>query len=114
MPIIQNKRNGKFVIREIANATYSVANVTLANTATSEPDDVVGMGITELYWTGEWTVKRGANTILVLSDGQDNWIFDGDFALREYPAADIVITAGSVAGTIILVGNKYRSDEPLS
>lgn len=105
MPIIQSKKNGKAGSRDIANATYQLSDFVIGG------EVINGIGITEIYWTGNWIVKRGANTILVLSDGQDNWILEGDLVLNEFPAANVVIETGATAGTLILIYNKYNEGE---
>ena len=109
MPVIQNKKLGSAVIRATANETINVQSLAI------DGEVIKGVSIIEIYWTGPWTVKRGANTILSLTDGQDNWILDGVTALKEDYAADIVLEASNSAlgqtGTIILEVKKYTDPE---
>lgn len=105
MTIIANKKYGKALIKCIANTTISLANLQMSG------ETVRAARITEVYWTGPWTVKRGANTVLQLTDGQDNWIFDGDAALAQDDTASLVFENGTPAGTIIVEVNKITEDE---
>lgn len=103
MPIIQNKKNGKAVIK-VVNASETI---TLAQLAVNG-ENVRASAITSVYWTGPCTVTRGGTLILGLTDGQDNWIFEGDFALREQANASYDIVAN---GTIIIEVNKITEIE---
>lgn len=105
MPISNNSRKKSCTIRATANETITVASTQLAG------ETVVGLGITEVFWTGDWTVRRGANTLLVLTDGQDSWDLTGWGALKEWMGADIVLEQGTVPGTIILGCSKYNDEQ---
>jgi len=102
MPLALNAKQRNVVIRAIADETITVASTAVGG------ETVAGLGITGIYWTGDWTVKRGANTLLVLTDGQDSWDLTGWGSLREDAAADIVLTSGTVKGTILLNCTKYN------
>ena len=103
MPILRNKKNGKAILKVMANTeTFTLASLQVG-------DEVVrAASITEVYWTGVSTVKRGANTVLTLTDGQDNWIFDGDFAMSEDSTGDFTL---QTVGTILIEVNKITQDE---
>ena len=106
MPIIQNKKNGKAVIKCIASETIPLANLAVG-------DEVVrGASICAVFWTGPWTVVRGANTVLQLTDGQDSWELEGDYAISQDESGSFVFTVGAPAGTIIIEVNKKSGDEP--
>ena len=105
MPIAINSKKKSLVIRAVANESFTVASTQVGG------ETVVGLGITEVYWSGDWTVKRGANTLFVLTDGQDSWDFTGWGSMKEWPAADIVLEQGTVKGTIILGVTKYNDEQ---
>jgi hypothetical protein len=105
MPVEQNKKGGKAVIRMTANGTISLANLQLAG------ETVRAAYITAVYWTGPWNVVRGANTVLQLTDGQDSWMLEGDVALRDGGDQSLVFSHGTPAGTIIVEVNKITQDE---
>lgn len=102
MPISNNSKKKSCTIRATANESITVASTQVGG------ETVIGLSITEIFWTGDWTVKRGANTLLVLTDGQDSWDLTGWGALKEDMAADIVLEQGTVKGTIILGCSKYN------
>lgn len=105
MPVEQNKKRGKAVIRMVANGTITLADLQLAG------ETVRAASITAVYWTGPWTLTRGANTVLQLTDGQDNWELEGDVALNDGSDQSFVFSHGTPAGTIILEVNKLTEDE---
>ncbi len=105
MPIAVNSKNRTCVIRATANETHTVASTQVGD------EVVVGLGITRIHWTGDWTVKRGDNVLLVLTDGQDSWDLMGWGSLREWADQDIVLEQGTVPGTIILGCTKYNNEQ---
>ena len=105
MPIALNSKKKGCVIRATADETISLANTQV------DGETVIGLGITEVFWTGDWTVKRGANTLLVLTDGQDSWDFTGWGSLKEWMDQPIVLTQGTVKGTIVLGCTKYNDQQ---
>jgi hypothetical protein len=103
----QNK-GGKALVRNTANQTYVVAGTSPTSNIASAGETVVGAGISQIWWTGEWTVKRGANTILVLKDS-GNWDLNGSgITLNEFPDATLVLEAANT-GTIIVELSKNSS-----
>lgn len=106
MPIIQNKQNTQAVIRSTATETFNLADFTIGD------ETINSLHITQVYWTGPWTVARGANTILSLVQA-DNWIFDGVTALREGGDQSITVTPANSetgqTGTIIMVLKKQNT-----
>lgn len=107
MPIEINKRNGKALIRASAGETVTLANLQVGT------EIVTAAAITSVYWTvagGSITVKRGGTTVLVLTDGQDNWILDGANAIVTGKTDNIIIEVVGV-GTILLEVNKTSDGE---
>lgn len=95
MPIVKNQTKGIALIRATANETITSANLVVANTG----EVVTAMGITRIWWSGNTTIARGANTILVLT-GTGDWNLAGwGDALDEGANSDIVITT---TGTVLL------------
>lgn len=109
MPIEINKRNGKAIIRATASETVTLANLQVGS------EVVTAAAINSVYWTvanGTITVARGANTVFVLTEGQDNWILDGDFGVIKDSTANVAITfSAGAAGTILLEVNKKSDGE---
>lgn len=105
MSIISNGINGKTILHYVANATVVVAgNNSVSNVATST-EVITGATIRQVLWgtdTGAWTVKRGANTVLVLS-GTNQLPFSAfNCPVNVDKAANVVITLSSGTGFIIL------------
>jgi hypothetical protein len=103
MPVIINQKGGKLVLRATATTTQ---NLSSANTDANET--VNGLIINQIFWSsnGQWTVSRGANTLLVLeSTGYFDFAGTG-VALGEFPAANVVVTlsAGSTGSIIVDCG----------
>lgn len=71
-----------------------------ANTETVSTASIIGV-----YWSGEWTVKRGANTVLNLT-GSGYW---KDIHLDQDASANIVCELVSSNGSIYLTGSKKSS-----
>lgn len=119
MPVVFNQKVGRVVIRETANATYTIAgNTSQSNVITTDGREttVAGASIQKIIWTsnGYWTVARGANTILNLP-GSNNVDFDAmNCPLNEYPAATLVITlnGASAVGSILIVLAKDSQPVP--
>ncbi len=103
MPIIQNKKNGKAVIK-VVNGSETI---TLSQLAV-DGENVRSSAITAVYWTGPCTVTRNSVLILNLTDGQDNWILDGDFTIREQANSSYDLVAN---GTLIIEVNKITEVE---
>ena len=102
MPIIQNKKNGKAVIK-VVNGSETI---TLAQLAVNG-ENVRASAITSVYWTGPCTVTRNSTLILNLTNG-DNWILDGEMALREQANSSYDLVAN---GTLIIEVNKITEVE---
>lgn len=103
MPLVQNAKSKKIVTRDTANATYTVASTAVGG------ETVVGLYITKIYWSGNWTVLRGANTLLKLS-GSSHMELNG-CALTEYSGADLVVQTDATGGSLIIEAHKVTSPE---
>jgi hypothetical protein len=85
--------------------------------ANSAGETVTRMNIVSAEWSignnAYWTVKRGANTVLVLSDGQHYMDFSDSRLIDNYggePQANVVITkTGSGPSTLVLKLHKTSS-----
>lgn len=70
MAILSNKLNGPVVIHTVANSTLTIAgNNSVSNVATST-EVLTGAVVKKVMYgsdAGHWSIKRGANTILVLT-----------------------------------------------
>jgi len=75
MPTVINRNGLSAVIHVTANSTVVIAgNSSVSNIASGNStvyETLTGGNITQIWWgapAGYWTVKRGANTVLVLSE----------------------------------------------
>ena len=111
MPVVNKHTRGGWVIAHFvaSGAVYlNSANALLG--ANSKGETVTKMNIVSAEWSvgnnAHWTVSRGANTILNLTDGQH--VFDMSDSrqldnLGGNPTANVVVTkVGSGPGTLIL------------
>jgi hypothetical protein len=73
-------------------------------------ETVIGMTIAHIAWTGEWTLKRGDDTVFSTPTGSWGQYDFADEQLKlETPAqetANVVFTAGAGAGSIIIKMHK--------
>jgi hypothetical protein len=99
MAIIQNRRLGTAVIRDIANATYQITDFATPNTS---QETVNNVSITQIYWTGDWTIKRGAT--VVFRDLNSHGI-----ALTDNNAANLTINTTSTSATLVLKLSKVST-----
>ncbi len=109
MPIETNRRGGRVLTRSIATETITLADLQVGT------EVVTAAAICGVDWTcanGTITIARGANNVLVLTEGQDNWDFIGDGAIDtdETASVNITFSAGTV-GTCILLLNKKSEGE---
>lgn len=101
MPIVYNKRDEFVVIRATANETYSLANVQLSQ------EQVNGLEVKEVFFSGNCTIARGSNTLLILN-GTDHWRLDQAYvALTESANATLVLTVTN--GSMIVVADKLTT-----
>lgn len=96
---ILNNRTGKATIKLTATANVALSALAAAN------ETVTKAKINAVYWSGTWTVARGANTVLNLT-GSDHWLLsDEGVVLDEYPGVDFAFTLTG-NGSIVVIVNK--------
>lgn len=105
MSITSNQLNGKTWVHLAANATLTIAgNNSVSNVATGA-EILKGATIRQVIWGcggGYWTVKRGANTALVLSQsGSVNFSEKGTL-LNLDPTATLVFELTTGPGFIMV------------
>lgn len=104
MSIISNKYNGTVITHDTANATYVVVgNNTVSNLTYSNTEIINSGTIRRVVWgtsTGYWTVKRGANTVLVLS-GSNEMLLNG-MSITKDKTANVVVELSGGTGFIML------------
>jgi len=134
MPIVINQsRNGKVVIRALANESYIVAgNTTVSNLISSDDSSqmlagkgapysntanvtVVGAHITDIMWvtTGEIQIIRGSNLVYDLYGAGEfhlrHWGMASNNATVDFTAANLVIDFVSGNGTLLIEVQKDTS-----
>lgn len=103
MAILSNKYNGTTVTHDTANATYVVVGNNSVSNIASGAEIVDSAAIRRVVWgtdTGQWTVKRGSNTVLVLS-GTNELLLNG-MSLGKDSTANVVITLSGGTGFIMV------------
>jgi len=88
--ILKNGINRHVVFTAIANDSIQLSDVVVANSGES----VDGLNITKIIWSGQWTVKRGANTVWqsdALTFGTHDFSGNG-FTLNQFNTANVVLT----------------------
>jgi hypothetical protein len=111
---IQNRLNGHVWFKAVnANSTISLANMS-TNTSL---ENVTAAAITKIFWSGNWTIKRGSNTVVTLGANNGGvWDLRGNgVALSEYPGATIVLeTTDETASIIIEVAKQSYANGSIS
>lgn len=116
MAVIQNKALGQsssagFAVHVTANDTIVVAGASGVSNIALTGETVTSAHISQVWWSSSnssyWTVKRGANTVLVLTEtGYLDFAGNG-LGLQIDQAANLVITlTGSGVGFLALEGQK--------
>lgn len=108
MSIIQNRPLGHAVTLDTANASYAVADFASPN---SSIETVTNIAITKIYWTGDWTIKRGANLIWQTANNAGAWDLNisGISLTAGNTAANLVINTTSTSATLLLGISKTSS-----
>lgn len=107
MAIIQNRRLGTAVTRDIANATYQITDFATPNTA---QETVNSVSITQIYWTGDWTIKRGATIVFQTANNTGFWDLNSHgIALTDNNAANLTINTTSTSATLLLKLSKVST-----
>lgn len=107
MPIIKNQIGGHVGVVDIANASYTTANLASPNTSV---ETVTGVGVARILWTGDWVVKQGAN-ILFQTGANTSGTWDltaqGLVLQGANTAANITANTAGSSSTIALILTKY-------
>lgn len=115
MAVISNKKNGKVVLHFTANATVTVAgNNSVSGIVSNTSEEVVTGGtITKVAWgvtgTDSWTVKRGSNTVLVLTGTNVLNLAEFGSAVNLHPDATLVVEKSGGTGHILIEMAKVHS-----
>ena len=111
----QNKPGGIVVVRDTATGFLSLNSATAGANAINE--DVQEMYITGIKWnvsgTETWTIKRGANTIAILSGSGSHNYDDDQMRLEEGIASatsNVVYTKSGGTGTILIKMHKVSGE----
>lgn len=108
MPVINNKKGGNPVVRVTANTTITLADTAVPN---SSVEEVTSLTINDIMWSGNCTIKRGANTLLVLQDsGYLDFAGTGK-ALTEDASANVVIEIAATGTVIMTLGKASNFTE---
>lgn len=109
MPVENNRRSGRAMTRSIGSETITLADLQVGT------EVVTASAIVGVDWTvanGTITIARGANTVLVLTEGQDGWDFIGDGGIDKDDTGSYVITFSTGAvGTCIMLLTKKSDGE---
>ena len=107
MSIIKNQLGGHVNTLDIANASYTTANLSSPNTSV---ETVTSMGIAGIMWTGDWVIKQGT-TILFQSPANTCGFWDltsqGMIFQGANTSANITANTTGSASTLSLRLTKY-------
>lgn len=107
MPIIKNQVAGHVGTVDIANVTYTTANIASPNTSV---ETVTGMGVARILWTGDWVVKQGANVLFqTAANTSGTWDLssEGIVLTGANSAANITANTAGSASTLVMILTKY-------
>lgn len=103
MAIIQNRSVGHAVTLDTANATYVVSDFATPN---SSVETVTNIAITKIFWTGDWTIKRGGTILWQTANNTGSWDLNiSGIALNSgssNTAANLQINTTSTSATLLL------------
>ena len=105
MAIIQNRSQGHAVTSDIANATYVVADFAITS------ETVTNIAITKIFWTGDWSIKRGGTVLWQTANNTGVWDLNkaGISLNSGNTAANLQINTTSSAATLVLGISKTSS-----
>jgi hypothetical protein len=108
MAIIQNRSLGHAVTSDIANVTYVAADFGVPN---STIETVTNFAITKIFWTGDWTIKRGGTVVFQTANNTGVWDLNaaGISLNSGNTAANLQINSTSTAASLILGISKTSS-----
>lgn len=108
---MSNKRTGKATLHYTANATDVIVGAFGVSAIAGTNETVSGAIITQVVWglggaadgVGYWTIKRGTNTVAVLSGTGKIDFIDSGVPITLFPADTLVVErTGSTTGFIII------------
>lgn len=102
--IAAGNQTGRVVIHaEASNTFVIVGNNSVSNVAVGS-ENVASAVVTKIFYSGNTTIARGANTIFSASTGASGvWdIMSHDIVLNQYPAANLVVTIGTGGGPAVI------------
>ena len=101
MAIIQNRSVGHAVTSDIANAVYQVTDFAVPN---SSVETVTNVAVTKIFWTGDWTIKRGSTVIFQTANNTGVWDLNkaGISLNSGNTAANLQINSTSASASLIL------------
>lgn len=100
MGIILNPQRGHVTTRDMANASYVIADFASPN---SSVETVTGVAISRILWTGDWVIKRGG--VVVFQTANNVGVFDltkHAISLTDNTAANLTVNTTSTSATLIL------------
>lgn len=107
MGIIKNQISGHVGTLDIANATYTTANLASPNTSV---ESVTGMAVARILWTGDWVIKQGANVLFQSPAGTAGfWDLTAQGILLQgsNTAANITANTTGSSSTLSMILTKY-------
>ena len=107
MAIIKNQIAGHVGTLDVANATYTTANLASPNTSV---ETVTSMGVAKIKWTGDWVVKQGATVLFqTAANTTGDWDLSGQSMVLQGANTAANITANTVGttSTLVMVLTKY-------
>lgn len=113
MPVINNRKNSSAVLHVTSSNTFVIAgNNSVSNVATGD-EIITGCNIRTAMWSGSWTVARGSNTVLVLSNAGTLDFALNDMAIGTDSTANVVCTLTTGTGFLMLkVGKQGGGSSP--
>jgi len=107
MAIIKNQIGGHVGTLDLANVTYTTANLASPNTSV---ETVTSMGVAGIMWTGDWVIKQGA-TVLFQCPANTAGFWDltsqGVIFQGANAAANITANTAGTTSTLSLRLTKY-------
>lgn len=103
---IQNRINGHVWFRATgANVTIQLSDM-VANGSVEAP--INAASITQIFWTGAWTIYRGANAVFASNTGTAGHfnLAASGFSLSEWNSANVVCNTTSANATLYIQLNK--------
>lgn len=106
MAVIINKKGLSATVHITANATYTIAGDDQTSNIAFTGETLTGATISQIWYGsggGHWVVKRGSNTVLVLSDtGHIDFTTSG-LSLNIDPTATFVANLNGTANGFLIV-----------